>query len=1024
MNPSAAAENCNCYFEAALAKLNATDIQLFIGPRGAKPQLSGATRAAIKTYEQSGRMLDAALTYAAHGFPVFPLTIRKTPVPKRDPDPTGKFEDGIPGTGSFYKATTDPIQIKKWWTGHEYLIGLPMGRVSGVWCLDVDTSEDHADGVAGWNDTITQHEPIVTREHRSATGGPHLIFNWSAEQPLHCSSGALPDGISVKGEGGYIVVPPSRRKKRSYTVHTDIDPTDAPAWLVDKILQGRSPQTSYSSSDPVAADFDELFEALSFIPNDDVGRDKWAAMGLRIFAATGGDPRGLEAFATWSEKSEKCHGGYVERWQGMQGSPPDRTGAEKIFKMAREHGWVQGLRQAPPTYSVEGACNVDAARREVQKLAREFLERVAVPESERNVWIDFYFENGPLLIVWAIPIPTGVGKTQITIAQLAAWLRTVKIKGPIIYAVPRHKLGDKIEEQFTQHGINARVFRGREAIDPSDETTMCLNLDAVELAKRARADIAKSCCSDGKKFCRFFDSCGYQRQQLDAEAVQVWIVAADMLFHTQKVFGEPAAVIIDEAFWAKGIRGVEHEACSVPLASLDWFGSGLTDRDFLRDRLRQALEQQANGPVSRQQLAAMLMEEECTRAISLEWAAMPKIEIKPGMSEAAIKALHSAETIDAIQHSRRVIRIFAAARELLQSPEIEQSGRLRLKTKNGQRVLEWRGVAPISDQFEVPTLLLDATLPDPSLLQVYHPEVQVVADIKVAMPPHVHVRQVLRAPTSSSKLNNDKHLDEVRRYALQRWMETGRQSTLIICQMKVDHWLAGSGLPQGITVEHYNDVSGLDDYRDVRLLVLVGRTAPGPGAIETMAAALSGAQPVACSSAGGGFAWYPRVKGGIRLADGRGIETKGDRHPDDFVEAVRWQVHEAELVQAIGRARGINRTEATPLDIHLLFDTPLPITVNEVVIWSAPNLLIETAVDGVMLTSPGDMVKVWPKLWSNPKAAYRTVQQRVPVLPGFVQVTYQLKGPKMKPRQAYFDRTLVPDPETWLREWLGPLDLL
>jgi putative DNA primase/helicase len=392
------------------------------------------------------------------------------------------------------------------------------------------------------------------------------------------------------------------------------------------------------------------------------------------------------------------------------------------------------------------------------------------------------------------------------------------------------------------------------------------------------------------------------------------------------------------------------------------------------------------------------------------------------MSEAAIKALYSAETIDNIQHGRKLIRIFAAARELLQSPRIERSGRLQLKQKNGQRVVEWRGVAPIKKQFKVPTLLLDATLPDPSLLQVYHPEVEVVGDIKVALPSDVRVRQVLRTPTSSSKMKNDKHLDEVRRYVLQRWIETGRQSTVVICQMKVDEWLAGSELPEGIAVEHYNDIAGLDDYRGVRLLIAVGRTAPGPWRIETMAAALSGAQPTSCASAdGGGFAWYPQVERGIRLSDGRGVETKGDQHPDPFVEAVRWQVHESEQVQAIGRARGINRTASTPLDVDLLFDSCLPITVNEVATWSPPSLLIETAAEGVMLTSLVDMMKVWPKLWLNQTAARRTLNQGVPVLPGFEPVTYQLKGPKMKRRLAYFDRTLIPDPEAWLRERLGDL---
>ena len=224
-----------------------------------------AVQAAIDAYAQSGRMVDAALAYAAHGVPIFPLSVTsKKPIPPRDPDPTGKYPDGIPGTGGLYKATTDPLIIRKWWRIHpEALIGLPMGERTGLWTLDVDTAEDHADGVAAWNAIVAQHTqtkyvpesksgtyhhftriiaPFTTREHRSATGGPHIIFRWHAELPIGCSNGTLPDGISVKGQGGYIVAPPSRRKGRSYIVHNDIDPIEAPQWLIDLILQGRSPR--------------------------------------------------------------------------------------------------------------------------------------------------------------------------------------------------------------------------------------------------------------------------------------------------------------------------------------------------------------------------------------------------------------------------------------------------------------------------------------------------------------------------------------------------------------------------------------------------------------------------------------------------------------------------------------------------------------------------------------------------------------------------------------------------------------
>jgi hypothetical protein len=51
-----------------------------------------------------------------------------------------------------------------------------MGEKTGVWALDVDTPEDHEDGATAWNDITSQHPPIKTREHRSATDGPFFAI--------------------------------------------------------------------------------------------------------------------------------------------------------------------------------------------------------------------------------------------------------------------------------------------------------------------------------------------------------------------------------------------------------------------------------------------------------------------------------------------------------------------------------------------------------------------------------------------------------------------------------------------------------------------------------------------------------------------------------------------------------------------------------------------------------------------------------------------------------------------------------
>src|SRR5262249_163397 len=202
---------------------------------------AAAVREAVAVYAKTKRMLDAALVFGKYDIPIFPVDHRtKAPIPNPAPDPTGKYPRGIPRTGGFYKATTDPVIITHWWKTHpRALIAVPMGPRSGVWCTDVDTGEEHASGIDEWNTLLAEHEPFETREHRSATGGPHALFEYDDQQPIGCSKGK--GGVkdlshSVKGEGGYIVVPPSVRKGRAYTVYRDCDPIRAPQWLIDAIL--------------------------------------------------------------------------------------------------------------------------------------------------------------------------------------------------------------------------------------------------------------------------------------------------------------------------------------------------------------------------------------------------------------------------------------------------------------------------------------------------------------------------------------------------------------------------------------------------------------------------------------------------------------------------------------------------------------------------------------------------------------------------------------------------------------------
>jgi putative DNA primase/helicase len=123
----------------------------------------------------------------------------------------------------------------------------------------------------------------------------------------------------------------------------------------------------------------------------------------------------------------------------------------------------------------------------------------------------------------------------------------------------------------------------------------------------------------------------------------------------------------------------------------------------------------------------------------------------------------------------------------------------------------------------------------------------------------------------------------------------------------------------------------------VRGIIIIGRTQPAPSAIEAMAEVLTGRPPEIIEGH-----WYEKSTAALNMngtgegpaifsqkGDGGDIIVGIDRHPDPIAEAIRWRICEAELIQSIGRGRGVNRTAETPLQIDLLTHIPLPCEIDE-----------------------------------------------------------------------------------------------
>jgi hypothetical protein len=140
----------------------------------------------------------AALSYAARGWPVFPLRPRdKVPL-----IPKAKGGNGV------HDATCDRNRIVGWWSWWpDANIGLACGVA--FWVLDVDykgfTFEQ--DGLDTLHDLITRYGPLPrTLRAQTGSGGWHYCFK---PDPRATTAADLLPGLDTRSGGGYIVAAPS-----------------------------------------------------------------------------------------------------------------------------------------------------------------------------------------------------------------------------------------------------------------------------------------------------------------------------------------------------------------------------------------------------------------------------------------------------------------------------------------------------------------------------------------------------------------------------------------------------------------------------------------------------------------------------------------------------------------------------------------------------------------------------------------------------------------------------------------------
>lgn len=227
--------------------------------------------------------LQHALQYARRGWSVIPL----------------RAKDKKPALASwkeYQSRRASEDEIREWWTRWpDANIGIATGAVSGIIVLDVDGEDGRRslEEIAGGN--------IPRTPHTNTGKGRHYLFRHPGGEWRNFA-GKLP-GLDFRGDGGYIVAPPSVHPSgRRYEWELGPDEAelaDPPAWLMELLTKKPDPPQATGcepkpvTRPPVSAGADVILANCAFCQHcrdnaETLSEPEWYAMISNLARADGG----------------------------------------------------------------------------------------------------------------------------------------------------------------------------------------------------------------------------------------------------------------------------------------------------------------------------------------------------------------------------------------------------------------------------------------------------------------------------------------------------------------------------------------------------------------------------------------------------------------------------------------------------------------------------------------------------------------------------------------------------------------
>lgn len=198
-------------------------------------------------------LLQQALAYAGRGLRVFPLHYAvehegqlrcSCGNPHADNNNAAKHPYGPLAPNGLLNATSHIETIKRWW-GVPYNIGIRTGAASDIVAIDIDPRHGGVEALAELERRFGAL-PLTWR-FLTGGGGEHVLFRHPRRPVPNNAATKLGPGLDVRGDGGYIVAPPSLHiSGRRYAISVDHQPdivalAELPVWLTTMVAKPAKP---------------------------------------------------------------------------------------------------------------------------------------------------------------------------------------------------------------------------------------------------------------------------------------------------------------------------------------------------------------------------------------------------------------------------------------------------------------------------------------------------------------------------------------------------------------------------------------------------------------------------------------------------------------------------------------------------------------------------------------------------------------------------------------------------------------